>query len=153
MSLGTYTALEWVPKVTYDNCGTPVVFTLALPQMAWRYSSKDLGGHDVAASGVGESFVIRHDRVLTLTWRFTEEEWVETVEPFFQTVHAQAQAFTIQADQSDVATAKLVRLVRPQTGDSIEPRPNPYDGVLDLEFVVRTDDGSAFPYPYFPSLK
>jgi hypothetical protein len=144
--------LEWVPKITYLDCDVPTSFTLLLPQGRWRYRSTGHGGRDVAESGVTESFVVRHDRGYELRLRFTEEEWVESVEPWLKIVHAQEQSFTLQLDANDAATIHTVYLVSPVTGDVVSPEPNPYSGVLELAVAVRTSDGTALSYPYFPSL-
>ena len=65
---------------------------------------------------------------------------------------AEPQAFEIQADQSDSGTAEDFRLVSPHIGDELIPTVNPFDGVLEFEIVVRTEDGSPPEYPYFPTL-
>lgn len=152
MTLENLTALEWVPKITWTYCEVPTTFTLQIPQKPWSYWARSHGGVDVAASGVQESFVIRHDRGHTLRLRFTEDEWNEDVEPFLRGVMAEPQVFEIQADQSDSGTAEDFRLVSPHIGDELIPTVNPFDGVLEFEIVVRTEDGSPPEFPYFPTL-
>lgn len=145
--------LEWVPKFTYSDCDVPTTFTLRIPAAAWRPALMVNGGFETATSGVQESFGTRTDRVLHCTLRFTEEEWHAYVDPMFKVLHEQAQAFTFQLDAADVATSNTVRLVSPVAGEEVMPEFNPFDGVLELMIVVRTDDGSAFAGPpYFPSL-
>lgn len=150
MTFGASAAeLVWRPSFTYVDCDVPQSFTLILPQRAWAYRAMAVGGHDVATSGVDESFVLRHDRAYRLTIRCTETEWVESLEPMIKVLWAQAQAFTIRFDQADAATDETVRLVSPWMDEGVEPTPVEPGGVLEFELVVRSDDGSALPYPYF----
>lgn len=150
MSFGASAAdLVWRPSFTYTDCDVPVSFTLILPQRAWTYRSTAVGGHDVATSGVDESFVLRHDRIYRMTLRCTETEWVESLEPMLKVLWAQAQAFTVRLDQADAATDETVRLVSPWMDEGVQPNPTEFEGVLEVELVVRSDDGSTLPYPYF----
>lgn len=152
MSLENLTALEWVPKITYSFCDSPTTFTLQIPQRNWGYFDEAHGGFDEVDSGEQEAFVTRHDRGLVLRLRITENEWIEDISPFLKAVLAEPQAFEIQLDQADSGTAEDFRLVSPRPGERIQPTPNEFDGVLELELVVRVDDGSAPPFPYFPAL-
>lgn len=136
--------LDWRPLFAYEDCGTPIEFELETPQRQWVPRSVGVGGHDVATSGVDESFVIRHDRVLKLTLRLTEQEWIDYVEPMIACLWRQAQVFTVQLDANDEATAYEVRLVSPWMTDGAEPRFHEFDGMYEFELTVRTDDGSAF---------
>lgn len=152
MALGSMTGLEWIPKITYSDCGVETDFTLRIPMGRWYYRSFSKGGQDESDSGVQENFSTRHDRILVLKLRFTEEEWVEDVEPFFKVLFGEAQAWTLQLDKDDSGTEHTVYLVSPVTGEDVSPEWNPFDGVLELEIAVRTSDSTAFSYPYFPSL-
>jgi len=143
---------EWRPGFVYLDCDVPIEFELILPQRAWRYRSEAVGGHDVATSGIQESFVIRHDRIYRLRLRFTETEWVEKLEPMLRTLWGQAQAFTVQLDMLNDATIHTVRLVSPWMTEGAEPEPHDYPGLLELELTLRSDDGSAFSFPFFPAL-
>lgn len=150
--LDSMVGLEWIPSFTYDDCGVPQNLTLTIPQGAWRYAGRYKGGWDEAESGVQESWGTREDKILRLLLRFTEEEWVEGVWPMLAILHSQAQEFTIQFDKDDGGTAHTVYLVAPVPNDEVEPRANPFSGILELELSVRSSDGSDLSYPYFPSL-
>jgi len=150
MSLSTLSVLEKRPAFEYVDCEAPVAFELMIPQRFWRYRSSAQGGHDSASSGVGESWVILHERQYRLRIRLTEEEWVEDFEPMMRTLWGQWQVFTVQLDANDPTTAKSVRLVEPWF--EMEPEPTEFSGVLEVEMLVASDDGSAFEYPYYPSL-
>ena len=146
------TGLMWRPLFSYLDCDVPIEFELYAPQRPWTYRSTANGGHDVATSGVDESFVIRHDRIYVLHLRVTEDEWVLYVEPMLRTLWAQAQAFTVQLDANEPGTAHEVRLVAPWMDDGAQPETSDLDGMLHLDITVRTEDGSIFSYPYFSSL-
>lgn len=141
----------WRPLFEYLDCDVPVSFELAIPQRNWLYRSEAVGGNDTATSGVQESFVIRHDRHYVLRLRMTETEYVEDFEPMIRTLWGQAQEFTLQLDANDVATSKAVRLIAPWMGDGLQPTPHEYPGLVEVEMTVRSADGSAFSFPYFPT--
>lgn len=145
--------LVWRPAFSYLDCDVPVSFELALPQRPWSYRSAGDGGHDVATSGVQESFVIRHDRLYVLHLRLTEEEYVQSFEPMIRALWAQAQEFTIQLDANDSSTEKLVRLEAPWIDDGLQPSPHEFPGVLELDITLRSADGSAFSFPFFLSFE
>ena len=152
MSLGSMAGLGWIPKFTYEDCGVSTDLTLTIPMRNWEYASMPNGGFDRAASGVGEAFVVRHDRIYALKLRFTEEEWVEGVEPMIKILTSQEQAFTVQLDKDDAATADTVRLVSPVAGTQVRPTANDFPVVLELTLELMTSSGNAFAgYPYFPS--
>lgn len=144
--------LEWVPKITYLNCDVSTSFTLRIPQAPWRYRSRAKGGRDQSDSRVTESFVTRTDRMLELNLRFTEEEWVASVEPWLMIVHGQEQSFTVQLDALDATTAFTAFLVSPVTNEVVSPEPGDMNGVLELAVTVMTSDGAAVSENYFPSL-
>jgi hypothetical protein len=58
----------------------------------------------------------------------------------------------VQLDANDAATEHEVRLVGPWITDAVEPSYNEFDGVMECDITIRTADGSAFSYPYYPSL-
>lgn len=152
MALSDFSSLAWVPKFVYEDCGVPSTCTLTIPQGKWRYNATGRGGADEAASGVTESFVYRHDRHLRLRLRFTEEEWVENLEPMFRILWDQAQSFTVQLDKSSTSTVRSAYLISPRADETATPDFNPYDGVLEMDMEVRSADGTHWSYPYFPSL-
>lgn len=154
MSLPVLTALTWVPGFAYEDCGTPITFDLSIPQLPWTYMSRAKGGWDTAASGVQASFITRHDRIYSLHLRVTEEEFVEKVEPMVKILWMQPQILTVSLDIAVPATDELVRLENPVPTAELSPsQGEEFFGVLQVDLDVRTEDGTAFSYPYHPSLK
>lgn len=152
MALDDLAGLAWRPAFEYLDCDVPIAIEFSIPQRPWTYSSRAIGGYDEATSGVQESFVLRHDRIYTIRMRLTETEWVELLEPMLRTIWGQPQVFTIFLDANDDATAMDVTLVSPWMGDGAQPSEHDCPGVLEIDISVRSDDGLAFPYPYFPDL-
>lgn len=141
--------LLWRPAFEYLDCDVPIYFDLAIPQHFWKPRSTAVGGHDIATSGVPETFVIRHDRTLVMKVRMTETEYLEDFEPMIKTLWAQGQIFTVWLDANDDATARAVSLVRPWMEDGLEPEDGDLLGEFVVDLVVRTYDGSMPQPTYF----
>ena len=62
------------PRWVYND-GSAVDFTMSLPQRAWDFGKRQVGGSDVSAAGVPAAFVIRQDNLLYITLRFPVSEW------------------------------------------------------------------------------
>jgi hypothetical protein len=150
--LEDFEGLPWRPYFAYLDCDVPIDFELSVPQDPWQHMSQADGGYDRAASGEQESFVIRHDRGLTLNLRMFEEEYLEMFEPMLRTLWGQAQAFTVGLDANDVTTQHSCRLLSPWPPDGLRPqRDTEYPGMLNVSVDICTADGSQFPEFYYPT--
>ena len=148
--LENFEGLQWRPYFGYVDCETPIEFELSVPQRPWDPKSSAVGGSDRSTASVWESFVIRHDRGVTLHLRMFESEYVTLFEPMMRTLWGQAQDFTLRLDANEPSTEHTVQLVGPWMTDGLMPRRGEYPGTYEVDLQVCTADGSPFPEYYFP---
>lgn len=117
---------------------------LSLPLLPWQPRSGGIGGSAVSAAGVPESYVIRTDRIVSVTLRVLEEE-LDAVLAKLEEIRASSEAFGFAFDQDDVATDYDVYLHAPVWPDEIDaPRDPEFLGVHRITIELRTTDGSPF---------
>lgn len=133
------------PRWVYDD-GSPVDYTMALPQMPWDYESRGLGGHDVSAAGIPAAFEIRRDHILHLTLRFWEQEWPDA-ERLARHLQRGGEV-TFYPDASE-GTSHTVYGEAPALGEAISPRTSSVGGVLELDVSVRRTTSSVFDDEFF----
>lgn len=137
--------MNWLPVFDYGSDPLALAhLALTLPPSRIDWSSSAVGGADVAASGVGEAFEIRRDRVARLRLRFWESEYA-AVEAWFAWAQGTMQPFDLTFDAGDPATKRTVRLFSPVLGEGdFAPERSDLPLVLELEVAVCTTDGAAF---------
>jgi hypothetical protein len=117
---------------------------LTLPMRPWELRSGGVGGWEISAAGVPESFVIRVDRLADLTLRVLETE-LEDVIAELEAIRAASEPFYFAFDQDDSMTEYFVYLHAPVWPEEIAPdRDDEYVGLFLLRLTLRTVDGSGF---------
>lgn len=133
--------LPWRPAIQREY---EPDFLLELPMLPWEPRSGGVGGSAVSAAGVPESYVIRTDRIASLTLRVLEEE-LDAVLAELEEIRASSEAFDFLFDQDDASTAHAVYLHAPVWPDEIRPtRDEEFPGAFRLQVELRTVDGSPF---------
>lgn len=122
---------------------------LTLPLRPWGLRSAGLGGSDISATGIPESYEIRRDRIATVTLRAYEGAELDALLFILEEIRASSEAFTFAFDQQDSETDYAVYLHAPVWPDEIAPtRDETMFGVFTLEVQLRTIDGTPFLLPF-----
>lgn len=118
---------------------------LTLPLRPWGLRSGGLGGADISATGVPESYEIRRDRVATVTLRAYEGAELDALMFILEEIRASSESFTFAFDQQDPDTDYVVYLHAPTWPEELVPaRDEATFGVFTLEVQLRTVDGTPF---------
>lgn len=143
---GVDVTLLFIPRWVYND-GDDVDFTMSLPQMPWDFSSRGIGGSDIAGSGIPASFEIRRDYLLYQTLRFRESEWPD-VERMVR--HLQRDGSVMEYLDSTTLDACVVYGESPAMGEEIKPRRSDYPSILELDIVVRRTTSVIFSDEFYP---
>ncbi len=133
------------PRWVYND-GSAIDYTMSLPQRPWNFGKRQVGGSDVAASGVPSGFVIRQENLLHVTIRFPVAEWA-SVERLVR--HGQGGGtLTFYPDQS-AGTNHVTYLDAPELGEEIRPvRSSGDQRTFELRITLRRTTDSLFTDDY-----
>ncbi len=135
-----------IPRIVYNAGAGNVTLNFTYPSSPHNYESTGVGGHDVSAGGVPESFEIRRDQILLWSLVFTEAEW-PAVETWLRLAQQQSLSFTFRADAL-VASEYTVYLESPKLGEPIKPeRMSEYIGAFRISLSFRRTTNVAFNIP------
>ena len=134
------------PRWVYND-GSSVDYTMSLPQRAWNFGKRQVGGSDVSAAGVPAAFVIRQENLLFITIRFPVGEWAD-VERLVR--HGQGGGtFTFRPDQAEAGTTHTVYLDEPPMGALIRPQRDAQDQrTFELDITLRQTTDVLFTNDY-----
>ena len=123
------------PRWVYND-GSAVDFTMALPQRAWDFGKRQVGGSDVSGAGVPSGFTIRQENFLYITLRFPVSEW-DDVERLIR--HGQGGGtLTFRPDQAAPSTQHTVYIDEPAMGEIIRPRRDANDQrTFEIDITLR----------------
>lgn len=116
------------PRTRYlANCprfvyGTGGDLRLSLPSQPRDYTLVGVGGDIESDAGVRTAFIVRRDKLWTITLRFYESEW-PNVQAFISAVQP-GDLFTYYPDTA-ILTSHQVRLVEPAIGRTYDVTPDP----------------------------
>ena len=132
--MATPQKMKWIPRVVYGTPATTLTFTL--PQRIWTPVSVTVGGSDVSARGVPESFVIRRDQALDLRLVFREIEW-PAVHAWLAWMQDRAGACTFFPDHQ-VNQSYTCYLDSPRVGEEIRPDRGDHPGTYEIGLRLRS---------------
>jgi hypothetical protein len=136
-----------IPRVQYDAGAGTVTIDFTHPSRPYTYESKGIGGSDVSASGIPESFQIRRDQLLHWVLIFLEAEWA-AVETWLAWAQSSGGSFTFFPDKDQLGSSYVVYLHAPEMGDGIAPRRSvDYLGAFELELSFRRTTSVRFDSP------
>lgn len=127
--------MRWIPRVLYGPDYTRTL-ELSLPQRLWTPLSVAVGGSDVSAAGIPESFVIRRDQVLEVRLLFREGEW-PAVHDWIAWMQDNAGFCRFFPDR-DAAYFRACYLDSPRVGDEVRPDRGEYPGTYEIGLRLRT---------------
>jgi hypothetical protein len=129
--------MKWIPRVVYTRSGSaPTTLDFTLPQRLWTPLSIAVGGSEVSAAGVPESFVIRRDQLLDLRLAFREGEW-PAVHAWLAWMQDTAGFCVFYPDRA-VGTSRTCYLETPKVGEEIRPERGDYPGIYELAVRLRS---------------
>jgi hypothetical protein len=123
--------MKWIPKVAYGTA----TLVFSLPQRLWTPVSTAVGGSDVSAAGVPESFVIRRDQSLDLRLVFREAEW-PAVHAWLAWMQDTAGSCRFHPDR-DAAGYRTCYLESPKVGEEIRPERGDHPGIYEIGVRLR----------------
>lgn len=134
--------MRWIPKVEYGN--GPATLTLSLPQRLWTPVSTTVGGTDVSAAGVPESFVIRRDQALDVRLVFREAEW-PAVHAWLAWMQDTAGTCRFYPDQH-ASQYRGCYLESPRVGEEIRPERGDHPGIYEIGLRLRATGADDAPF-------
>lgn len=131
--------------ITYGSGPTSLTFTL--PARTWVPGTVGVGaGMETSAAGVPSAWITRRDRTLTITQRFTEDEWPD-VRAWLE--HAQNGGTFVWWPDSSGGTSHTCYLVSPTPDEEVVPQRTEYFGGMEITFKIRRTDGAAIDEVFF----
>lgn len=134
--------MKWIPKVVYREGAATLLLTL--PQRLWTPVSTAVGGTDVSAAGVPESFVIRRDQSLDARLLFREGEW-PAVHAWLAWMQDTAGTCRFFPDR-DASTYRTCYLESPKVGEEIRPERGEHPGTYEIGLRLRTTGTADAPF-------
>jgi hypothetical protein len=137
------------PKIVYNG----ITVILSLSQKLWTYEEgPGMGGEDVSAAGVPESYVVRWDNIINVTLRFLESERDAVMEWIKWAMSNKGSVSVFYFDSTDPDVASYaVYMEKPKAGDRIAmPREQGSPWIMSTEVKLRTVSASRparNPYP------
>ncbi len=134
------------PRWVYND-GSAVDYTMSLPQRAWDFGKRQVGGSDITASGIPSAFWIRQENLLFVTIRFPVAEW-DNVERLVR--HGQrGGTLNFRPDVDDGGTQHEVYIDEPAIDSVIRPTRDPSDQrTFELQLTLRRTTDSLFADDY-----
>ena len=137
-------------RFDYGTGGDATTLTFQLPARAWVNREEAVGGRRIAAGGVGASYVVRRDEIISVPIRFRESDWPAVLD--FVRWGQSEETFVWYPDALDLLTSFVVYLHAPAAGERVEPqRDSTFPQILELTVDLRRIDQpeTAFGLDYY----
>ena len=132
-------------KITFG--AGPTSLTFSVPARPWVPGTVGVGaGIEWSAAGVPAAWITRRDRTLTITQRFTEDQW-PAVLAWLEDAQ-QGNAFSWFPD-STAGTSHTCYLVSPTIDEDVRPQRGEYFGEMSLTYTIRRTDGALIDEDFF----
>jgi hypothetical protein len=121
------------PVITYDGN----TLELELPVRPWDISADGIGGTATSAAGIVESYVVRNDTLVTVTFRALEAE-IADLQAFAVWARSSGTTFTVRLIADDDDTEFTAHWHDPVWPDPVQfARSSEYRGMLETEVTFR----------------
>lgn len=133
----------FVPAFTWGYDYDPQSYALRWPQLPWEIEDGGVGGHKVAASGIGESYVIRADEILHVELRVEEDE-LPFVRAWWVWARESGQTFFFWLDKDDDSTMREYWAHSPVWPDGVRfTRDAEFPTLFRVRLSLRREIGTA----------